>query len=42
METIDSAGHEEQVEQRKMADVKLYVYVYIYIYIIYVYTEIDR
>ena len=40
METIDSAGHEEQVEQRKMADVKLYVYVYIYIYIIYV--QIDR
>ena len=40
METIDSAGHEEQVEQRKMADVKLYVYVYIYIYInmyIYIY-----
>ena len=36
METIDSAGHEEQVEQRKMADVKLYVYVYIYIYIYYI------
>ena len=46
METIDSAGHEEQVEQRKMADVKLYVYVYIYIYIyilyMYIYREIDR
>ena len=42
METIDSAGHEEQVEQRKMADVKLYVYVYIYIYILYMYRQIDR
>ena len=42
METIDSAGHEEQVEQRKMADVKLYVYVYIYIYYICIYRERDR
>ena len=44
METIDSAGHEEQVEQRKMADVKLYVYVYIYIYIYYICIDrqIDR
>ena len=40
METIDSAGHEEQVEQRKMADVKLYVYVYI-LYM-YIQREIDR
>ena len=42
METIDSAGHEEQVEQRKMADVKLYVYVYIYIYILYMYIYRER
>ena len=42
METIDSAGHEEQVEQRKMADVKLYVYVYIYIYYICIDRQIDR
>ena len=42
METIDSAGHEEQVEQRKMADVKLYVYVYIYILYMYIQREIDR
>ena len=42
METIDSAGHEEQVEQRKMADVKLYGYVYIYIYYICIDRQIDR